>query len=393
MAIKFDTLFDRRLTDSLKWNRYDADVLPLWVADMDFAAAPAVTEALRTRIDHPIYGYGANFPGLVEAIQAHLLRHFDWNVPAEAIVYLPGVIVGFNLAAQTLTSPGGSVVFQTPVYMPFFKVAGNTGLRQVEVDLVKDADSTYRVDWENFEAAIADNCSLFLLCNPHNPVGRVFTADELLRMAEICQKYSVPICSDEIHADLVYSGHRHVPLAALSPESARNTITLMAPSKTFNIPGLDFSFAIIPDPEMRKKFEAARRGLVGYPNVLGMHAARAAYEGGQEWLAELLVYLEGNRDALVDFVRTHLPAARITAPEGTYLAWLDLSEYNLEPSPCAYLVEHARVGLNDGKDFGQAGTGHVRINFACPRSTLMEALERMRIALEKVQRFNERLVE
>ncbi len=325
MAFQFDTLFDRRPTDSLKWNRYPADVLPLWVADMDFAAPSAVTEALRARVDHPIYGYGANLPGLVEAIQAHLQQHFNWNVPEEAIVYVPGVIVGFNIAAQMLASPGGSLVFQTPAYPPFFKVAENAGLRQVEVDLVLDEAGIYRVDWERFEAAIADNCSMFLLCNPHNPVGRVYEADELLRMAEICRRYNVPICSDEIHADLVYSGHRHIPIAALSPEIARNSITLMAPSKTFNIPGLGFSFAIIPDPEMRNKVETARRGLVGWPNLLGMHAARAAYTDGQEWLAELLVYLEGNRYALVDYVKTYLPEARITVPEGTYLAWLDLS--------------------------------------------------------------------
>ncbi len=382
MSFQFDTLFDRRPTDSLKWNRYPADVLPLWVADMDFAAPPAVTEALRNRCDHPIYGYGANFPGLVEAIQAHMRQHFEWDVPAEAIVYVPGVIVGFNIAAQMVALPGGSLVFQTPAYPPFFKVAENAGLRQVEVDLVQDEAGVYRVDWEQFEAAIADNCSMFLLCNPHNPVGRVYEADELVRMAEICQRYHVPICSDEIHADLVYSGHRHIPIATLSPEIARNSITLMAPSKTFNVPGLGFSFAIIPDAEMRQKFETARRGLVGWPNVLGMHAARAAYTDGQEWLAELLVYLEGNRDFLIDYVRTHLPSARITVPEGTYLAWLDLSEYNLEPSPCEYLIERARVGLNDDLGFGRAGTGHVRINFACPRSTLMEALERIKISLE-----------
>lgn len=384
MISQFDTLFDRRSTDSIKWNRFDADVLPMWVADMDFATPPAVVKALNDRIDHPVFGYASEVPGLAESIQSHLLRHFNWQVPVEAIVYVPGVIVGFNLSAQALASPGGSVVFQTPVYPPFFEVAGISGLRQVEVELVQDNQGIYRVDWDKFEAAIADRCSMFLLCNPHNPVGRVFERDELTRMAEICLRYGVPVCSDEIHADLIYSGHRHIPIATLSPEIARNTITLMAPSKTFNIPGLDFSFAVILDPAMREKFNRTRRGLVGWPNLLGMNAAKAAYADGQEWLVELVQYLEENRNILVEFIHAHLPAARITVPQGTYLAWIDLSAYNLEPSPCEFLVKNARLGLNDGKTFGQAGIGHVRINFACPRSLLMEGLERMRSALESV---------
>lgn len=382
MTSSFDKIYDRRSTESLKWNRFDEDVLPMWVADMDFCVPPAVIQALHTRIDHPIFGYGSNIPGLVEAIQAHLEHHFQWQVPAEAIVHLPGVIVGFNMAGQALTEPGSSVVFHTPVYHPFFNVAANSGLRQTEVDLVRDANGKYRVDWERFETAIADHAALFLLCNPHNPVGRVFDQDELERMADICLRHGVPICSDEIHADLVYSGHRHIPIAALSEKIAHNTITLMAPSKTFNIPGLGYSFAIIPDAAMRLKFEQARSGLVGWPNILGMTAAKAAYTGGQEWLTELVSYLEENRDFLVEFLHAHLPSARITAPEGTYLAWIDLSAYNLEPSPCEYLVKHARLGLNDGKDFGQTGTGFVRLNFACPRSTLMEGLERLKSALD-----------
>lgn len=384
MTSQFETIFDRRPTDSLKWNRFDADVLPMWVADMDFAAPPKVVEAMDSRIEHPIFGYAGGVPGLDEAIQGHLLDHFDWRVPREAIVYLPGVIVGFNLAAQTLASPEGSVVFHTPVYHPFFNVAENSGLRQVEVDLVQDENGRYRVDWDKFEAAIADRASMFLLCNPHNPVGRVFEREELTRMAEICLRHGVPICSDEIHSDLVYSGYRHIPIASLSQEIAKTSITLMAPSKTFNVPGLGFSFAVIPDPELRQRFERSRRGLVGWPNLLGMTAARAAYTEGQAWLADLLRYLEANRDTLVEYLNTYLRSARITIPEGTYLAWIDLSAYNLQPSPCEYLIKNARLGLNDGKDFGRAGIGHVRINFACPRSILIEGLDRMRAALEKV---------
>lgn len=384
MTTPFDKIYDRRSSDSIKWNFFDTDVLPMWVADMDFSAPEPVSKALIERASHPIYGYFGKMPGLIEAIQSHLVRLYQWEVAAEDIIMLPGVIVGFNLAAQALAKPGGSLVIQTPVYMPFLDVARNAGLRDSSVDLLEDEQGCYSVDWQKFEAAIADNASLFLLCNPHNPVGRVYTAEELTRMADICLKYEVPIVSDEIHSDLIFSGHHHTPIALLSPEINQRTITLMAPSKTFNVPGLGCAFAIIQNPELRKLFNNTRRGLVGGANGFGMVAAQAAYTEGQTWLTQLLHYLEGNRDALVAYVHDNLPLARITVPEGTYLAWVDLRAYNLEPSPCEYLIKHAKVGLNDGAAFGKSGTGFVRINFACPRNILMEGLEKIRIALEKV---------
>jgi len=384
MTFSFDTIFDRRPTESVKWNLFPNDVLPLWVADMDFAAPPAVTEALRQRVAHPIYGYPKVQAGLITAIQAHLQRLYGWQVDAEHFLFLPGVVISFNLAVQALAQPGGSLVFMTPVYMPFFELAKNAGLQQVTVDLLQDATGHFLIDWEGLEAAIAARPNLFILCNPHNPVGRVFTRSELERVAELCLRYEVPIVSDEIHSDLVFSGHQHTPLAALSPEIAANTITLMAPSKTFNVPGLGCSYAIISNPKLRAAFNKARRGLVHGANLMGMVAAQAAYTNGQDWLRELLVYLEGNRDFLVDTLQHQFPRARITAPEGTYLAWIDLRAYNLEPAPCEYLIQHARVGLNDGAEFGQAGSGFVRLNFACPRSILTEALERIRTTLERV---------
>ena len=382
MTFNFDTIFDRRNTESVKWNHFPSDVLPLWVADMDFAAPPAVTEALRQRVDHPIYGYPTVQKGLIKAIQAHLQRLYHWQVPDEQFLFLPGVVISFNLATQALAQPGGSVVFMTPVYMPFFDLAKNAGLQQVTVDLLQDETGRYTIDWEGFEAAMAARPNLFILCNPHNPVGRVFTRTELERVAEICLRYEVPIVADEIHSDLIYSGHQHIPIASLSPEIAANTITLMAPSKTFNVPGLGCSYAIIPNPKLRTAFNTARRGLVHGANLMGMIAAQAAYTDDSGWLPELLIYLEGNRDYLVEYVKTHIPEAHITAPEGTYLAWIDLRAYNLEPRPCEYLIKNARVGLNEGAEFGKAGAGFVRLNFACPRSTLVEALERIRKALE-----------
>lgn len=384
MINPFDSIYDRRSSDSIKWNFFDTDVLPMWVADMDFAAPEPVSKALQERTSHPFYGYFGKISGLIEAIQAHLGRLYQWQVAADDIVLLPGVIVGFNLAAQALAKPGGSLVIQTPVYMPFLDVARNAGLRETAVDLIQDANDRYTVDWENFETAIADDASLFLLCNPHNPVGRVFDTEELARMAEICLRHNVPIVSDEIHSDLIFTGHHHTPVATLSPEINHQTITLMAPSKTFNVPGLGCAFAVIQNPELRKKFNLTRRGLVAGANGFGMVAARAAYAESQHWLTELLAYLEGNRDVLVDYVRKNLPLARIAVPEGTYLAWVDLRAYNLDPAPCEYLIKHARVGLNDGAAFGTAGTGFVRINFACPRRTLLEGLNRIRIALERI---------
>ena len=384
MTSSFDTLYDRRPTDSVKWNYYPPDVLPMWVADMDFAVPLAVTRALRERIEHPIFGYSLPSAGLVETIQAYLDRRYGWQVDAEAIVIIPGVVVGFNLAAQALAKPVSKLVIHTPAYPPFFAAAENAALELAGVDLVQDAAGIYRVNWGKFEAAIADHAGLFLLCNPQNPVGRVFDRDELTRMAEICAHYGVPICADEIHADIVYSGHCHTPIATLSPEIGTNTVTLMAPSKTFNIPGLEFSFAIIPNPDLRAKFNQTRRGLVGAPNLLGMTAAKAAYAEGQTWLEELLEYLEGNRDFLVEFVKNRLPAAKMTLPEGTYLAWIDLNAYHLQPTPGKFLLENARVGLNEGTDFGGAGKGFVRFNFACPRQTLLEGLNRMQRALENI---------
>lgn len=385
MTYSFDTIFDRRSTESVKWNLFPEDVLPLWVADMDFAAPPAVTEALRQRVEHPIYGYPTVRAGLIAAIQAHLERQYHWQVNAEHFLFLPGVVISFNLATQALAQPGGSLVFMTPVYMPFYELAKNAGLNQITIDLLQDDDGHFQIDWKALEAALSARPNLLILCNPHNPVGRVFTRPELERVAEMCLRYGVPIVADEIHSDLVYSGHQHTPIASLSPEIAANTITLMAPSKTFNVPGLGCSYAIISNPSLRTDFNKARRGLVHGANLMGMIAAQAAYTGGQEWLREVLLYLQSNRDFLVDFIRHQIPRARITAPEGTYLAWIDLRAYNLEPAPCEYLIQHARVGLNDGAEFGQAGTGFVRLNFACPRSTLNEALERIRATLDKAQ--------
>jgi len=355
----------------------------MWVADMDFAVPDAVRRALEERVRHPIYGYGTPPRALVEAILEHLERLYQWKVDAEALTFFPGVVAGFSVAVRALANAGGRLLIQTPVYPPILKAASRAGLGSAVNQLIAGPGG-YQVDFDQFDAAAGHDTCAFLLCSPHNPVGRVFRPDELSRMAEICLRRRIPIIADEIHCDLVYSGHRHTPVATLSPELARRCITLMAPSKTFNIAGLECAFAVIPDPELRQRFEEGRAGMVPEVNVLASAAALAAYQDGQPWLRELLGYLEANRDRLVDFVRERMPALRVSSPEGTFLAWVDCRHAGLPCEPGRFFLARGRVAFNEGRDFGLGGEGFVRLNFGCPRSILEEGLNRMAAALGSV---------
>ncbi len=395
-AYNFDQLPDRRATNNAKWRKYSADVLPMWVADMDFASPPAVIEALQDFVGRGVFGYPqfegdlTDSPPLREVVVARLARQYGWRVAPEALAFVPGVVTGFNLAAHVLagpdsaaasgSAPGGELVVQTPVYPPILEAAPHAGLVRRDAPLARGADGRYTVDWEAFEAAFSPATRMFLLCNPHNPVGRVFTRDELARMAEVCLRRGVPIISDEIHAELIYSGQQHVPIAALAPEIEHNTITLIAPSKTFNLPGLQCSVAIIPNAELRARFVAGRRGLVPWVNVMGLIAAEAAYRAGDEWLAQLLPYLEANRDTVARYVAAEMPGVRLGPPEATYLAWLDCAGTGLS-NPCQCFLDLGRVACSDGSTFGPGGQNFVRLNFGCPRPMLLEALGRMKTAL------------
>lgn len=380
MSNHFDYLPNRRSSECIKWHYYDPDVLPMWVADMDFLSPQPVIEALQARVAHGVFGYAHDAPGLTDAILTWLKTHYHWEVPAGHLVYVPGVVTGFNMAAQSQPPTGRSLLIQTPVYPPFLEAPANAGMPLQTAPLARQANGRYEVDFETFEAG-ARHAAMFLLSNPHNPVGRVFTRAELERMAAICLQHNVLICSDEIHADLLYTGHQHIPIASLDPEIAQRTITLLAPSKTFNIAGLGFSFAVISNPELRQAFERARRGTAGWSNLLAMTAAKAAYQHGGPWLEELLPYLQSNRNYLTDFVTSQLPGVHMYQPEGTYLAWLDCRELPVQGSPQQFFLEKAHVGLNEGSTFGADGTGFVRLNFGCPRSLLQEGLERMRRAI------------
>ena len=384
----FDRVIDRRASDSIKWNAYDPDVLPLWVADMDFVSPEAVIQALQQRVEHGIYGYPRGIGGRPDetsefqrTIVERMARLYNWPIEPQDVLPVPGVVVGFNLACHTLLSPEQALLIQTPVYPPILHAAKTTGVIHQEMELTCNPDGAYSIDWEAFEAAITPQTRLFILCNPHNPVGRVFRRDELERMAEICLSHGVAICSDEIHCDLVFPGHPHIPIASLDKEIAQNSITLIAPSKTFNIAGLECSVAIIPNPELRKKYVRSTKGLVSWVNLMGQTAALAAYQHGQEWLEQAMIYLQGNRDYLVEFVQKELPGIHMSTPEGTYLAWLDCRQAGIPGNPYQFFLEKARVALNDGETFGRGGAGFVRLNFGCPRSTLEQALERMRAAL------------
>lgn len=384
MSHDFDRLIDRRSTASNKWRKYGPDVLPLWVADMDFASPEPVVRALRERAAQGVYGYLFEEPEFFEVFTDRLQKRYGWRVPREAVSLIPGVIPGFNVALRALTSPGDGVLIQTPIYPPILRSHANAGLTREEVELTRQADGRYALDIDAFERAIGTRTRAFLLCSPHNPVGRVWSRDELASMARVCLRRGLTIVADEIHCDLAFNGHHHTPIASLDPEIEARTITFMAPSKTFNLAGLKCAVAIIPNARLREQFSAARADLLHGMNVFGYVAALAAYRDGQEWLDALLRYLEANRDFMVDVVRRRLPGVAVAPPEATYLAWLDCRGLRLPgDDPYTFFLERARVALNDGAAFGLGGRGFARLNFGCPRATLADGLERMAASLTR----------
>jgi cystathionine beta-lyase len=376
----FEEHVDRRGSGSAKWTSYPPDVLPMWVADMDFAVAPEIVDALRRRLDHPVFGYATATAELREQIVASLHERYAWTIAADEIVFLPGVEPGFNMALKALTTSGDGVVVNTPVYPPILAAPGHWGLRRLDVPLVPDAAGRYGMDRDAFRAALT-NASIYLLCNPHNPVGKMFRRDELEALAADCLARDAWIVSDEIHCDLAFDGRRHVPIASLDEAVAKRTITLMAASKTWNIAGLKTAFAIVKDASVRRRFDAMRLGMVDSVNVFGLTATLAAYRDGEPWRRALLEHLAGNRDHLVDAVRTKLPGIRMTNPEGTFLAWLDCSALGLEPDPQQFFLERGRLALSAGADFGADHRAWVRLNFGCTRATLDDGIDRLVSAL------------
>jgi cystathionine beta-lyase len=379
MTFDFDQLFDRHNTGSTKWSRYPADVLPMWVADMDFAAPPVIIEALQQRLLHPLVGYSVAQDNLREAIVADLWAKFAWKVKPQELIFLPGVESGFNMALKALVQPQQNVVVQVPNYPPLRHAPGHWGLNKVELEFDAQADGTYLTSLDALRESLNGGGAL-LLSNPHNPIGKVFGREELQAVADICVAQDAWIISDEIHAELCFDGRTHIPTASLSPEIARRTITLMSASKAYNIAGLKTSFMIIQDPALRERVNHARCGMVDSVNPLGMEATRVAYSEGAPWLAALKIYLQANRDWLVEAVRSRLPGVTINVPQGTYLAWLDCSALDLD-NPQQFFLEQGKVGLSAGVDFGDQHQQFVRLNFGCPRSLLEEGIARMERAL------------
>lgn len=381
---QFDEIINRENTRALKLEYRErlfgsGDVVPLWVADMDFAAPPAVRAALSNRMEHPIFGYTNRPDAFFKSIMGWLKRRFDWEVDQSWIEFSPGVVPNLGLAVQAFTQPGEGVIIQPPVYPPFFGVVKDFSREVVENPLV-ETENGYEIDFEHFEkvCAVPEN-KLFLLCHPHNPVGRVWTPEELKRMGDICIRNHVTIISDEIHGDLVLFGHQHRPLATISPEIASITVTCMAPSKTFNLAGLSTSYMIASNPELLK----AMRGLVlGYHlhmgNTFGALALEAAYNESEDWLEELKVYLEGNYNLVSEYLEKYLPEVKIPRLEATYLLWMDFRAWGMNQNELkSFMAQKAGLGLNDGNTFGREGRGFMRMNLASPRSVIAEAMQRI----------------
>ena len=380
MTFDFDTVIERRGTDSQKWQKYAGrDILPLWVADMDFKSAPAIIAALQERVAHGTFGYARPVKSTVDAIVQAMEQRYGWRIDPSWLVWLPGLVVGINLTVQAFTQPGDEVLSLTPVYPPFLTAPKNSGRVSVPVPF-RLAANRWEIDWDALEKAVTPKTRLFLLCNPHNPLARVWRRDELVRLGEFCLRHDLVLCSDEIHCDLILENLPHVPTALLGEEIARRSITLMAPSKTYNVPGLGTSLAIIPDAALRARFARAAAGVMAEVTGLGYVACEAAYRDCEPWRQALLAHLRGNRDFIRDFVARELPGVVLEAPvEATYLAWLNVSALQLA-DPVAHFENHG-VGLSDGTFFGEPRGRHVRLNFGCPRATLTAALQRMQRAL------------
>lgn len=377
---------DRRHTNSIKWTLYPEDVLPLWVADTDFPAPEPILATLRAALEHGVLGYEFPSRALRQTVAARLEKCYGWQVSSDAVIATPGIIAAFNAAASAFCQPGDGFLIQPPVYPPFFGVSKNLGLTEQQAHLQptqKGRQLRYEIDFAAFRAAFHSqgaSTRMFLLCNPHNPVGRVFSADELRRMADICLENDTLIVADEIHSELILEGASHTPIAALSPEIEARTITLIAPSKTYNVPGLFCGFAIIPNPALREKFRQASERMVHHVSSLSLLAAQTAYSGVcDDWLTGLRKYLTESRAILSRELPTNL---RFTLPEASYLAWLDASSLNLDASPQKFFLRQAKVALTDGADFGPGYASFARLVFGCSHETLKQALRQMRQALE-----------
>ena len=378
MTYDFDKIIERRNTGNVKWDRFKGrDIIPMWVADMDFQSPPEVMAAMHRYVDHGVFGYPLPTDEQVATVCNFLKTKYGWKIKSSWLVWLPGLVPALNLACRTYCEPGEAVIMTTPIYPPFLMAPKFSKREMITVPL-DFAEGCWRVNLERLKEAVSPETRLLLLCNPYNPVGRVLPADEVRAIADFCREREIVLCSDEIHCELILDDLTHTPTAMLGPDIADITVTLMAPSKTFNLPGLCLAYAVISNGRLRQKFKAEMRGITPEINSIGVVACQAAYEHGEPWRLALLDYLRKNRNFVQEFVNQELPGISVQHVEATYLAFLDVRNTGLE-DPNAFF-EAAGVGLSDGRLFGT--DGFQRLNFGCPRATLEEGLRRMKNALD-----------
>lgn len=378
MKYDFDKTIDRRATNSYKWDSAPEGVLPMWVADMDFRTAPAIIDALQKRVAHGIFGYTRVPDAYYDAVTSWFSRRHGWDIDREWIIYTSGVVPAVSAVIKALTVPGDKVIVQTPVYNCFFSSIRNNGCEIVSNPLRRTAD-TYEMDFDALERCAADpRAKVMLLCNPHNPAGRVWTPDELTRLGNICLRNGVTVVADEIHCELVYQGFKYTPFASLSDAFLHRSVTCLSPSKAFNIAGLQIANIVAFDNDLRSRIDKAINiNEVCDVNPFGVAATIAAYNEGEEWLNQLVDYLHGNYEAMAEFCRRELPEFPITRLEGTYLVWMDCSSLGMPSDALEHaLLEDARLWLNAGTMYGAEGEGYMRWNIACPRSVMLDGLNR-----------------
>jgi cysteine-S-conjugate beta-lyase len=391
----FDTVYDRTNTNCAKWDAVESlfgskDVIPMWVADMDFPVAKPIVEALKKRSEHEFYGYTQQSAGILEAVVDRMQRKFNWKIDPEWVVFTPGVVPALNVAVRTVSHPGDEIILQQPVYYPFFPAVTGSGCQIVNNGL-KLINGHYEMDFEDLQnrfhtragmRPMSSRVKAIILCNPQNPVGRLWNKEELTRMGEIVIRHGAIVISDEIHCEILFKGFKHTPFASISEEFSQNCIICMAPSKTFNLAGLESSTIIIPNKKLRENFSNTRSGILPGPNLFGLTALEAAYRYGDEWLDQVLEYLQGNLEITLDYFAWRISPVKAIRPEGTYLLWLDCRGLGLEDMALRkFMRENAKVGFDDGFLFGSGGSGFQRMNIACPRSILYEALKRIEKAV------------
>jgi cystathionine beta-lyase len=383
----FDRIIDRSNSNAIKYDARERifgrnDVLPLWVADMDFEVAPEIAEAINKRAEHKVFGYTLRDSEYYKVTQNWIKKRYKWDVSEDHISFSPGVVSALAMALLAFTKPGDKVIVQSPVYFPFFSTIENNGRRVLNNQLVDKGD-TYQMDFEKLETQIDNQTRMMFLCNPHNPVGKAWTPEELKKLSDIVEKHNIIVVSDEIHSDIIFSGHVHTPFASVSEYAAQNTITCLAPSKTFNLAGLSTSMVVIQNEQMLKTYNYMIESFhIGLTNPFGLTALKAAYTNGENWLEELLVYLEKNRDFVYEFVRHELQGIKAYKPEATFLMWLDFRDMNLTQTQTRQLLVHkAKLGFSEGAIFRDGGEGFQRLNFGMPRSLLEQAMYQLKKAL------------